>query len=147
MSSVFCCSCLMRCSLLFAYSNGPSWFIVCMMLLPFGPDLVTRAFASAFTLGPVIPGQLFLSWHALMLDSRPTGLLFNVGQSVWHRLFLRNVLLALGFFGSIRSNEPKHLLLQLRIHLVRNRHNVGEQRVEIQITHVLVQHRKNADLQ
>src|ERR1700724_3867135 len=34
----------------------------------------------------------------------------------------KNVLLALGLVGSIRGHKPQHLLLQLRIHLVRDRH-------------------------
>jgi hypothetical protein len=65
----------------------------------------------------------------------------------WKKCFrTRIVLLALGLLGSIRGHEAQHLLFQLRVYLVCNRHNVGEQRVEIQITHVFVQHCKNAHL-
>jgi hypothetical protein len=55
--------------------------------------------------------------------------------------------LVLGLLGSICSLEVLHLLLQLRIHLVRDCYNVGKQRGEFQVLHVLVQCRKNADLQ
>jgi hypothetical protein len=47
----------------------------------------------------------------------------------------------------VRGHEPKHLLLQLRIHLVRDGHDVGKQSAEFHLFHVSVQHRKNADLQ
>ena len=47
----------------------------------------------------------------------------------------------------IGCHELQHLLLQLRIHLVRVGHNMRKQRAEFQMLHVFVQHRKNADLQ
>ena len=53
------------------------------------------------------------------------------------------MLLARDLFGGIRCHEPQHLLLQLRIHLVRNGHNIGKQRAEFQLRHVLVQSRKD----
>jgi hypothetical protein len=57
------------------------------------------------------------------------------------------VLITLGQLGGIRSHEPQHLLLQLRIHLVRDRYSISKQHTEIQTRLVFVQHRKNADLE
>jgi len=44
---------------------------------------------------------------------------------------LRNRLIPIGYLGRIGSHEPQHLLLQLRIHLVRDRYNLGKQCAEI----------------
>jgi hypothetical protein len=84
------------------------------------------------------------------------GEFMEIGSSlvrvIWHCFSLssaqstKSELLALGHLG-IRGHEAQHLLLQLRIHLVRDRYNRGKQRAEFQILHVLVQHGKNADLQ
>jgi len=59
----------------------------------------------------------------------------------------RPLSLALGLFGNFCSLEVLHLLPQLRINLVRDGHNVRKQCTELQILHVVVQRRKNADLQ
>src|ERR1700688_4752048 len=50
-------------------------------------------------------------------------------------------------FGNFCILEVLHLLPQLRIYLVRDGHNVRKQCTEFQILHVVVQRRKNADLQ
>ncbi len=48
----------------------------------------------------------------------------------------------LGGFGLIVGHEAQHLLLQLSIHLVRNRYNVGKQRIEVQMLLVFVKYGK-----
>jgi hypothetical protein len=62
------------------------------------------------------------------------------------RPFGPKLFLGLGHFGSFCGHKPEHLLLQLRIHLVRDGHNVWKQRAEFQLLHILVQHCKNANL-
>ena len=63
---------------------------------------------------------------------------------IWHWFFLssaqstKSMLPAFGLLGGIRNLEVLHLLLQLRIYLVRDGHNVGKDRTEFQILHVLV---------
>jgi hypothetical protein len=48
------------------------------------------------------------------------------------------VLVGFCFLGSVCGHEPQHLLFQLRIYLVCNRHNVRKQCAEFQSLHVLV---------
>jgi hypothetical protein len=73
---------------------------------------------------------------------------FRFKAWAWHLVqSTRKVLLVLGFFGSIRGHETQHLLFQLRVHLVRDRHHVGQQRFEFLLIHVFVQRGKNTDLQ
>jgi hypothetical protein len=67
-----------------------------------------------------------------------------VESKTWARALAHTVLLA---FGGIGGHEAQHLLLQLRIHLVRNCHYVGKQRAKFQIVRVFVQCGKNGDLQ
>jgi hypothetical protein len=56
---------------------------------------------------------------------------------IW--LIQKRALLALDRLGRIRRHKAQHLLLQLRIHLVRDGHNIGKQHAEFQILHVFVQ--------
>jgi hypothetical protein len=65
----------------------------------------------------------------------------------WHLTYSKNALVALGRLRGLRRHEAQHLLFQLRIHLVRDRHYIGKQRTEFQILHVSVQRCKNGDLQ
>jgi hypothetical protein len=73
----------------------------------------------------------------------------EIAEVIYERVARRSgkLSLALGIFGNVCSLEVLHLLPQLRIHLVRDGHNVRKQRTEFQILHVVVQRRKNADLQ
>jgi len=73
---------------------------------------------------------------------------FRFKAWAWH-LFQStgNELLSVGFFSSVGGHETQHLFFQLRIHLVRDGHHVGQQRFELQLIHVFVQRGKNTDLQ
>jgi len=57
----------------------------------------------------------------------------------WHLLIPKNALLALSRLRDIRGHEAQHLLLQLGIHLVRDRHHIGKQLAKFQILHILVE--------
>jgi len=52
----------------------------------------------------------------------------------------------LAFYCGIFDHKPQHLLLQLRIHFVRDDRNVGKEQAQFQMLYVFVQRRKNAYL-
>jgi hypothetical protein len=65
---------------------------------------------------------------------------FSSSDFAWRMWWLFGVgLLALRRLRGIRCHEAQHLLLQLRIHLIRDGHNVGKQLAEFQIVRVFVQ--------
>ena len=69
-------------------------------------------------------------------------------QSDWHlALASKNGLLAMRLPRSVRCHEPQHLHLQLRIHLVRDGHNIGKEQAEFQTVRVFLERGKYGDLQ